>query len=149
MEKDILKNISDILCDILPSLEPAPCEPSYNTEYLSVTFDRTEKDDIKWKKLISKNISTAKTFEIHCWAEETKEISIALKYGIKKETNWSYGTVIAGDVTDEFKNFILSLPKPADTDIYNKMTPFFSIFFDNGFSSSHYGTENYIPNNKE
>jgi len=29
------------------------------------------------------------------------------------------------------------------------MTPFFSIFFDNGFSSSHYGTENYIPNNKE
>lgn len=33
------------------------------------------------------------------------------------------------------------LPKPADTEVYNKMTPFFSIFLDSGFYSSHYGTE--------
>lgn len=144
MGKDILKNISDILCDILPSLEPASCQPSDYNEYQSVNFDRTEKDNSKWKKLISENISTAKTFEIHCWEDETDEISMALKYGVINETSWKLGSIIKGKITNDFKSMLLSLPKPSDTDTYNKMTPFFSIFFDNGFSSEHYGTENII-----
>lgn len=149
MGKDILKNISDILCDILPSLEPASCQPSDYNEYQFVNFDRTEKDNSKWKKLISENISTAKTFEIHCWEDETDEISMALKYGVINETSWKLGSVIKGNITDDFKSMLLSLPKPSDTDTYNKMTPFFSIFFDNGFSSEHYGTENHIRRNYE
>jgi len=44
-------------------------------------------------------------------------------------------------VTEKFIDYLLSITKPTDTDIYNKMTPFFSIFLDNGFSSEHYGTE--------
>lgn len=33
---------------------------------------------------------------------------------------------------------------PEDSELYDKMTPFFSIFFDNGFSSEHYGTELFV-----
>ena len=39
---------------------------------------------------------------------------------------------------------LLDLPKPTDTEIYNKMTPFFNVFLDNSFDSSHYGTEVYL-----
>ena len=48
------------------------------------------------------------------------------------------------DGRPEFLQMLLGLPKPTDTEIYNKMTPFFSIFFDNGFSSEHYGTELHV-----
>ena len=66
---------------------------------------------------------------------------MALQYGRLKKTEWRYGKVIEGAVTKELAEFLLSLPKPSDTEVYNKMTPFFSIFLDNGFSSEHYGTE--------
>ena len=39
---------------------------------------------------------------------------------------------------------LLGLPKPTDTEIYNKMTPFFNVFLDSNFDSSHYGTEIYL-----
>ena len=39
---------------------------------------------------------------------------------------------------------LLDLPKPTDTEIYNKMTPFFNVFLDDNFDSSHYGTEIYL-----
>lgn len=67
-----------------------------------------------------------------------EEIETALQYGTLKECDWKYGKVIAGEVTANFVNFLLSQPEPAG---YDKMTPFFSIFLDNGFSSEHYGTE--------
>lgn len=41
-------------------------------------------------------------------------------------------------------DILLHTAKPSDTEIYNKMTPFFSIFFENGFSSEHYGTKFHI-----
>lgn len=50
---------------------------------------------------------------------------------------------VTGTVTDEFREMLLGLPKPLDTEIYNKMTPFFQIFLDDDFQSCHYGTENY------
>lgn len=55
--------------------------------------------------------------------------------------------MITGKVTPEFAEMLLNTPKPVDIEIYNKMTPFFSIFLDNGFSSEHYGTELYKPKN--
>ena len=39
---------------------------------------------------------------------------------------------------------LLSQPKPTDTEIENKMTPFFNVFLDDKFQSCHYGTELYI-----
>ena len=73
--------------------------------------------------------------------EETECIDLALRYGKQKDTDWRYGKIIAGDVTPEFCVFLLGLPKPTDTELYNKMTPFFTIALDNGFCSEHYGTE--------
>ena len=62
-------------------------------------------------------------------------------YGKQKDADWRYGKIIAGNVTPEFCAFLLGIPKPADTELYNKMTPFFTISLDNGFWSEHYGTE--------
>ena len=77
--------------------------------------------------------------------EENEWIEVALKYGTLKESDWKHGKIIAGTVTPEFSNMILSMPKPQDIEICNKMTPFFSIFLDEyDFQSCHYGTEVYV-----
>lgn len=106
-----------------------------------IPIDDTSTSNKEWKKIMSAKLKSASCFEIHCWNEEQAEIEMALQYGRIKETDWSYGKVIAGSVTKEFTDYLLFLPKPAGTRAYNKMTPFFSIFLDNGFSSEHYGTE--------
>ncbi len=104
-------------------------------------IDKTAESNDEWKKIMSQELKKASCFEIHCWNDEFDEIELALQYGELKESNWKYGKVIAGMVTEKSVDYLLTLPKPTDTDIYNKMTPFFSIFLDNGFSSEHYGTE--------
>ncbi len=104
-------------------------------------FDNTHSANEQWRTIMRRKLRGAKTFEIHCWAEESKWISLACRYGQIKETDWRWGKVISGSVTAEFADFILNLPSGNDTEIYNKMTPFFSIFLDNGFASEHYGTE--------
>ena len=114
-----------------------------------IEFDHTQPTNQQWKDIVEQNLQVAKSFEIHCWSEETDWIDAALQYGEEKETEWSYGKVITGKVTPGFVEMLLNLPKPADTEIYNKMTPFFSIFLDNGFSSEHYGTELYLQGGKE
>ena len=38
-------------------------------------------------------------------------------------------------------SFLTEAKKPTDTEIYNKMTPFFTIVFGNKLHSEHYGTE--------
>ena len=113
-------------------------------ERQAVYLDRSETTDSRWKALVAERLKTAKTFEIHCWNEETEWIQVALQYGEMKQTNWRHGKVIAGTVTPEFTKMLLGLPKPTDTEIYNKMTPFFNVFLDNNFDSSHYGTEIYL-----
>ena len=92
----------------------------------------------------------SKRFEIHCWKTETEWIDLALNYGELAETSWQWGKIIAGEVTPEFIEMVLELPKPTDTELFNKMTPFFSIFLDDIFCSEHYGTELYqkVKNNK-
>lgn len=39
---------------------------------------------------------------------------MALQYGKLKEANRGYGKVIAGTITNEFTDFLLSLLKPTD-----------------------------------
>ncbi len=107
----------------------------------AVEIDIASDSNEEWKKIMSGELKKASCFEIHCWNEELEEIEMALQYGELKEKNWDYGKVVGGMVTEEFADYLLSIDKPADTDAYNKMTPFFSIFLDNGFSSEHYGTE--------
>lgn len=107
----------------------------------AIEIDGSSPSNEEWKAIMSEKLATASRFEIHCWNEEQKETEMALQYGRLKKTEWRYGKVIEGAVTKELAEFLLSLPKPSDTEVYNKMTPFFSIFLDNGFSSEHYGTE--------
>ena len=138
--KELEKVLEDQIFD-LKTNEVSPCE----TEMRSVYLDRTEKDNSKWLELITVALKSAKTFEIHCWNEEEEWIEVSLEYGTIKETDWKYGKIVTGNVTKEFSDMLLSMPKPTDIEIYNKMTPFFSIFLDEyNFQSCHYGTEIYM-----
>jgi len=139
-----MKELEKVLRELITDMEVNEL-PDCIAEMHEVYLDRTEKDNSKWLELISEALKTAKCFEIHCWSEETDWIEFALQYGTLKESDWRYGKIIEGEVTPEFVNMILSMPKPTDIEIYNKMTPFFNIFLDEyNFQSSHYGTEIYI-----
>ena len=94
-----------------------------------------------WNDLVRTCAVIGDTFEIHCWSDEKAETMAALKYGHKVKSSWSGGTVICGRITKEFISFLTEAKKPTDTEIYNKMTPFFSIFFGGKLYSEHYGTE--------
>ncbi len=117
--------------------EASACEK----EIYPIYFDRTETDNSKWLELLKEALKTAKTFEIHCWNGEEELIAVALRYGKLKESDWTYGKMVTGEVTLDFADMLLTMPKPQDTEIENKMTPFFNVFLDSGFQSSHYGTE--------
>ncbi len=106
-----------------------------------IDLDYLAKTNDEWKSIMAEKLETAEWFEIHCWSDEAQEIKTALKFGKVKPSSWRGGTIIEGLVTKEFKSHILSTPKPTDTEIYNKMTPFFTIHLSNGFWSEHYGTE--------
>lgn len=145
VEKDLqnvvermLEKLSTVQLSELKGSEEAPaCEK----EVYPIYFDKTEKDNSKWLGLLKEALKTAKTFEIHCWNEEDEWIEVALRYGKLKESDWTYGKMVTGEVTPEFADMLLTMPKPQDTEIENKMTPFFNVFLDSGFQSSHYGTE--------
>lgn len=139
----VFEELKNALSEAIVDLKPAPI-PNEPVEYEYVTLERNEKDNSKWLAYITAALDGAKTFEIHCWNEETEWIELALRYGKLKDDNWRYGKIITGDITSEFVQMLLSHSKPADTEIYNKMTPFFNVFLDDQFQSCHYGTELYI-----
>ena len=139
----IFKDLENALLESILDLKPAPETPAEDLFLEEMTFDYSEQDNGRWKELIAGYLKKAKSFEVHCWNEETEWILLALQYGKLKDDDWKYGKIITGDVTPQFIEMILTLPKPADTEIYNKMTPFFNVFLDDVFQSGHYGTENY------
>ena len=108
--------------------EPVISEKNHTTYIEAIEIDLSSATNEEWKTIMSEKLKSAGRFEIHCWNEEEKEIEMALRYGRLKETGWSYGKVIEGKVTEKMADFLLSLPKPTDTEVYNKMTPF-SVFF--------------------
>ncbi len=138
-----MKELINKLTVLVDELKPAPAEPVESKLTEAVCFDYTEKDNTRFLALITDALRIAKNFEIHCWNEETEEIALALKYGELKEDDWKYGKIITGEVTAEFAEMLLAQPKPIDTEAANKMTPFFNIFLDDTFQSSHWGTEIY------
>lgn len=97
----------------------------------------------EWKEIMNYELSISNSFEIHLWSNETDSIKTALKYGDLKESDWEYGVVISGKVTEKFKCMILDESKLEQIQGYYGYTKFFSIFLDTGFSSEHYGTELY------
>ena len=139
-----INELEKLLTSLVNELKPAPAEPAESKLTESVYFDYTEKDNTRFLALITDALKTAKTFEIHCWNEETEEIALALQYGKLKDYDWAYGKVITGEVTPEFVEMLLSQPKPTDIEAANKMTPFFNVFLDDTFQSSHWGTEIYF-----
>jgi len=138
---EIMKQLHSVLESQIDALEPAPVQQIDEAEWETVSFDGTEKDNSAWLALISEYIRSATSFEIQCWEDEVEEMILALQYGDIKPSNWKKGTIVEGTVTPDFIRMVLEMPKPKDREIYNKMTPFFDIAFDNGFSSQHYGTE--------
>lgn len=138
-----INELETLLTSLVNDLKPAPTEPVDSKLTEAVYFDCTEKDNTRFLALITDVLKTAKTFEIYCWNEETEKIALALKYGKLKESDWTYGKIITGEVTPEFVEMLLSQPKPTDIEAANKMTPFFNIFLDDTFQSSHWGTEIY------
>ena len=140
MEFENLKNaLSGAIMDLKPAVIPdAPIV------FEEVTLDRSETDNSKWLSYITAALNGAKTFEIHCWNEESEWIELALRHGSLMDDDWKYGKIIAGDVTPEFVQMLLGQPKPTDIEIDNKMTPFFNVFLDDKFQSCHYGTELYF-----
>lgn len=106
-----------------------------------ILVNRNYDDKQWWNDIVRACAVIGDPFEIHCWSDEKAEIQAALKYGHKETSSWSDGTVIRGKITREFLTFLTEAAKPTDTDIYNKMTPFFTIFFGNRLHSEHYGTE--------
>ena len=114
---DLKKELSGAIMD----LKPAPI-PDEVIEFEEVTLDRSETDNSKWLSYITAALKNAKIFEIHCWNEETEWIELALQYGSLKDDDWRHGKIIVGDVTPEFVQMLLGQPKPADTEIYNKMS---------------------------
>ena len=117
----------------IAKLKPAECHEPVETEH----FEAENAEE--WRKFALKYINSAEKFEIHCWNEEKDEQKLALKYGTIKPYDWQYGVVIEGEVTEDF--IALLMKTKADE---GKMTPFFSVFLDNGISFEHYGRENHI-----
>ena len=144
MNEKIRKDIESTLTGLIADLKPASDEPVESKLTESVYFDYSEKDNTCFLALLTDALKNAKNFEIHCLNEETEWIELALKYGKLKESDWTYGKIITGEVTPAFVQMLLSQPKPTDIEIETKMTPFFNVFLDDTFQSCHYGTELYL-----
>ena len=140
-----LTELESALAQGIASLKPAEISPSDTWEYEYIALDGIHSDNSRWRELAEPYLQTARRFEIHCWKDETQEITLALQFGTIKPFDWHHGTVIEGDMTPEFLHLLLTLPKPEDALFSAKHTPFFTIMLDNGFSSSHYGTELILP----
>ena len=98
----------------------------------------------RWQALLGEFAPFAHTFQLHCWEDEKETIALAGQHGAEEAASWEHGRVFAGDVTPAFLRMLLQQPLPQDCGEAPKLTPFFSIFLDNGFCSEHYGTEVHI-----
>ena len=66
----VLEDLKKALSGAIMDLNPAPI-PGETIEFEEVTLGRSEVDNSKWVSYISAALKVAKTFEIHCWNEET------------------------------------------------------------------------------
>ena len=106
-----------------------------------ILVGRGKQDKGGWNELVRACARVGDTFEIHCWYDEREEMARARRFGQAVSSGWHGGVVIRGRITREFLAFVTEAPKPSDVEIYNKMTPFFTIQFGDRLYSEHYGTE--------
>ena len=139
MKLDDLKQTLEQALSSLPA--QAVSQAQEEASFLDLSQDP---DDSRWKRLLAGALRDARRFELHCWNEEADCLALALKYGGLQASDWQFGKIVAGPVTPEFSAMLLALPKPEDTGLDNRMTPFFNVFLDDCFHSSHYGTEVYL-----
>lgn len=106
-----------------------------------ILVGRKKQDKTWWNELVRICAVVGDPFEIHCWYDEREEFVRALRFGQEVKPGWHGGMVVRGKITREFLSYLTELPKPEDIEIYNKMTPFFTIEFGDRLYSEHYGTE--------
>ena len=123
----VFDDLKNALSRTMMNLKPATISET-PPQFEMVTLDKSEQDNHKWLSYVAAALNSAKSFEIHCWNEESMWIELALRYGKLKDDDWRYGKIITGDVTPEFVQMLLSQPKPTDIELENKMTPFFNVF---------------------
>ena len=80
-------------------------------------------------------------FEIHCWADETRQLKIAEQFGERACYGMPDLKIIHGTMSEKLISYLLGEEKPKDCECYNKMVPFFTIVIGDHFSSEKYGTE--------
>ena len=131
------KEVSGQLVAALDGLIPAPFPPDDGGSGLVFLDLEGEGAGEQWKTLAARALKRAKAFQIHCWSEEPEAISLALKYGERRESSWAYGVVVAGLVTPAFGEMVLGQPAGPE----DHWTPFFNLNLDGIFLSSHWGRE--------
>lgn len=114
-----------------------------------ILVGRGKRDKRWWNDLVRACAVIGDPFEIHCWYDERLELNLARRFGQQCACGWHGGWVIRGRITREFLSFLTAAEKPADIEIYNKMTPFFTIQFGDRLYSEHYGTEMTIDRSVE
>lgn len=77
----VFEDLENTLADAIMNLKPAPI-PDEPVEFEMVTLDRAEKGNGKWLSYITNALKAAKTFEIHCWNEETEWVELASNVAI-------------------------------------------------------------------
>ena len=73
-EKEEMKELIHKLTALVDELKPASAELAESKLTESIYFDYTDKDNTRFLALITDALKNAKTFEIHCWDEETEWI---------------------------------------------------------------------------
>ena len=94
-----------------------------------------------WKSVLARQLNTAHVFAVHCWEDEGEALALALRYGAEQPSKWEKGKIVAGPVTKEFREMLLTREKPEPNEMRERNTIFFTVALDNGFWSEHYGME--------
>lgn len=106
-----------------------------------ISVERTAEDNFWWQELLRLFAKPGEYFEIHCWADEVKELKIAEQFGERACYGMPDLIIVHGTLTEKMVSYLLNEKKPVDCACYNKMNPFFTILIGEHFSSEKYGTE--------
>ena len=94
--RQVMQDLERVLAEQILDLKPAPEVPTDMVPFQELHLDGAKKDNDCWQELLKAYLVQAKTFELHCWNEETEWIELALQYGTLKEDDWQYGKIITG-----------------------------------------------------